>query len=101
MAIHRAFRHVLPVLLALALVPAAQAGPFTLLGGVSALVGVPVSSDLTDTYTAGPGIAADFSIVYSKYFRLTVGFRPVYYKGTPPNGSLAANASDRMWYIAG
>ena len=99
MAIQRIFRHVLPVLLVLALAPAAYAGPFTLLGGVSALAGVPVSSDLTDTYTAGPGIAADFSIVYSQYFRLTVGFSPVYYKGTPPNGSLADNASARMWYI--
>jgi len=99
MAIQRAFRHVLPVLMVLALVSAAHAGPFTLLGGVSALVGVPVSSDLSDTYTAGPGIAADLSIVYSEYFRLTVGFSPVYYTGTPPSGSLADNASARMWYI--
>ena len=90
------------VLLLAALGVAAGAGPAGAAGfdgALGILVFRPLSSELNSTYAFGPGLAADFGLVYSAHFRLSVQVSPQMSWGTPEAGSLASAPEGTLLFV--
>ena len=75
------------------------AAPFGVLGGVGLVGHVPLSGDLSETYSVGPGIGLDLHLVYSPHFRLDFGLAPAWVPGSPTPGALATNESASLLYL--